>query len=139
MNLKSSLIAMVLALSVAAVVGCQAKPEVVPSSGPRPPLSPDHVKIYQKPPLRYERLGVVAVPVGGDVKWDDRGNADAGFDRLREQAAARGGNGILLVVDRPEYYGRILAGYHDTQYQVPYRLEPEKAAVAEAIYVIKER
>src|SRR5213083_2989370 len=98
--------------------GCQAKPEIIPSSGPRAAVPPDQVKIYQKPPLRYERLGVVSVAATRESPWDARGNADAGFDRLKEEAAQRGANGLLLVVDREQYYGRVLAGYHDTFYEV---------------------
>ena len=118
--------------------GCATKPEIVPSSGPRAATSADQVKIYAKPPLRYERLGVVSVMATRESPWDTRGNADEGFDRLKAEAAQRGANGLLLVVDRDEFYGRVLVGYHDTFYEVPYRLKPEKAAVAEAIYVLKE-
>ena len=42
-------------------------------------------------------LGVVSLPVGPDAKWDTRGNADRGFDRLKEMAAQRGANGLLLI------------------------------------------
>jgi hypothetical protein len=118
--------------------GCQTKSEIVPSSGPRAATSSDEVKIYAKPPLRYERLGVVSVQATREYPWDDRGNADEGFERLKAEAAKRGANGLLLVVDRDQFYGRVLVGYKDTFYEVPYRLKPEKAAVAEAIYVLKE-
>jgi hypothetical protein len=138
MRVKSAIATAVVTAMVLVAAGCATKPEIVESSGPRPAAPPEQVKIYPRPPLRYERLGVVTVPATRDTPWDARGNADAGFDRLKEEAARRGANGLLLVVDRPEYYGRVLAGYHDTFYEVPYRLKPEKAAVAEAIYVHKE-
>ena len=127
----------VMAAVVLGLLGCKTAPEIVPSSGPRMPTSPESVKLYQKQPLRYERLGVVSLPVGPDAKWDARGNADRGFDRLKEMAAQRGANGLLLMVDRPEYDGRVLVGYHDEFYQVPMKNNP-RAAVAEAIYVIHE-
>ena len=125
------------AVMVLGVAGCQSKPEIVPSSGPRMATSPESVKLYQKQPLRYERLGVVSLPLAPDAKWDAWGNADRGFDRLKELAAQRGANGLLLMVDRPEYDGRVLVGYHDEFYRVPYRNNP-RAAVAEAIYVLEE-
>ena len=127
----------VAAMVVVGLLGCKTAPEIVPSSGPRMPTSPESVKIYQKQPVRYERLGVVTLEVGPDTRWDARGNSDRGFDRLRELAAQRGANGLLLVVDRHEHDGRVLVGYHDVFYQVPIRNEP-RTAVAEAIYVIHE-
>jgi hypothetical protein len=133
MRVKSAI-----ALAMLFVAGCKSGPEIVPSSGPRPATSTDEVKIYPKPPLRYERLGVVSIPATREYPWDDRGNADEGFERLKAEAAKRGANGLLLVVDRDQFYGRVLVGYKDTFYEVPYRLKPEKAAVAEAIYVLKE-
>src|SRR5687767_12486072 len=117
------------------VTGCAS--EVVPSSGPRPPTDPSSVTIYQKEPQRYEILGPVAVPVGGDVRWDNRGDAAAGFDRLKSQAAAIGANGILLVGDDPQMT-KVLAGYKGAYYQVPVRPGKPDAAVARAIYVLKE-
>jgi hypothetical protein len=119
-----------------ALAGCASK--ALPSSGPRAPTSPQAVKLYQKPPYRYERLGLVSVPVDADVKWDASGNSDAGFDRLKEEAARRGANGLLLQVDRSQYDGRVLVGYHFTDYQVPYKDTTPRTAVAEAIYVVKE-
>ncbi len=133
------LLALVTALgALHGAAGCAAAPEVVPSSGPRPPSPPQSVKIYQKPPLRYEKLGLVVVPATKDTPWDARGNADSGFDRLKAAAAERGANGILLVVDEGQSQGTILAGYHNTFYQVPYQREPQRAGVVEAIYVLKE-
>ena len=123
-------------MAVATIVtGCAS--EVVPSSGPRAPTSASAVAIYQKEPQRYELLGPVEVPVGGEVRWDSRGEAVAGFDRLKAQAAAMGANGILLMGDDPNMT-RVLAGYKGTFYQVPVRYGKPDAAVAKAIYVLKE-
>lgn len=117
------------------VTGCAS--EVVPSSGPRAATDPATVRIYQKEPHRYEIMGNVEVPVGGDVRWDERGEAVAGFERLKAQAAARGANGILLVGDNPQMT-RVLAGYKGTFYKVPVRYGKPDVAVAKAIYVLEE-
>jgi hypothetical protein len=129
-------IAWVPAMLVLGVMGCSGS-KVLPSSGPRAAGSPDAVKLYQTPPHRYERLGQVSVPVGGDVHWDASANADAGFDRLKEGAAQLGANGLLLQMDGPDY-GRVLAGYHNTYYQVPFKNSTPRTAVAEAIYVVEK-
>ena len=116
--------------------GC-AKPEVVPSSGPRSPTNANAVDIYPKEPKKYERLGIVAVPIGGDVKWNERGEATAGFDKLKAGAAAVGANGILLSPPPSEGMGSVLASYHGTFYQVPVRMGNPKAVAVQAIYVIE--
>jgi hypothetical protein len=132
---NSLVVARVLQFLVLIVVaGCG--PEVVPSSGPRAPTDPSQVSIYQKEPKRYEILGNVEVAVGGDVRWDSKGEANAGFERLKAQAAARGANGILLSGDSPEMM-RVVARYKGTWYQVPVRTETPKTAVAKAIYVLE--
>ena len=123
-------------LSMAAVILTGCASEVVQPTGPRNPTTPDQVKIYQKAPKRYELIGSVEVPVGGDVRWDSRGEANAGFDKLKAAAAARGANGLLLEGDDPQMT-RVVAGYHGTWYQVPVRAKPD-TAVGKAIYVIKE-
>jgi hypothetical protein len=114
--------------------GCS--PEVVPSSGPRSPTNPASVEIYPKEPKKYEKLGVVEVPVGGDVRWDEKGEATAGFERLKAGAAAVGANGILLNPPPAPGMASVLAGYKGTFYQVPVRPGNPKAVAVQAIYVI---
>ena len=124
----------VIILVLVAAAGCG--PTVVPSEGARPPLDPSQVSIYQKEPQRYEILGTVEVPVGGEVRWDRNGEANAGFERLKAQAAARGANGLLLKADEPDTLG-VVVGYKGTFYQVPVRMEPARTAVAKAVYVLE--
>ena len=117
--------------------GCKSH-EVVPSSGTRAPTRAEDVKIYAKHPDKYERLGVVSVAVTPEVRFDERGDANLGFDRLKQQAAAKGANGLLLPPDGVEGSDAMATvGYHGTFYQVPLRAQP-RTAMAEAIYVIEE-
>jgi hypothetical protein len=117
------------------VVGCQS--EVVPNSGNHPPTTPAQVKFYQDPPKKYEVLGTVEVPVGGEVRWDEKGDATAGFEKLKSQAAALGANGVLLATDNP-MTPRVGAGDNCTFYQVPLRTGNPSVAMAKAIWVLKE-
>ena len=128
-----------LAIGAGAVMsnGC-AKSEVVRSTGPHTPTTPEQVKIYPKAPKKYEVLGTVTVPIGGDVRWDDRGDADAGFERLKAEAAKLGANGLLLEAPPGASEARVLAGYKGTYYQVPVKLNP-RTAVAQAIWVVEEK
>ena len=119
------------------VSGCKSH-EVVPSSGNRPPTRAEDVKIYPKHPDKYERLGVVSIPVTPEVRFDERGDANLGFDRLKAAAAQRGANGLLLPPEGVEGSDALATvGYHGTFYQVPLKSKP-RTAMAEAIYVIEE-
>jgi hypothetical protein len=117
--------------------GCAPKPEVVPSSGPHPATVPEQIKIYQNQPARYERLGLVTVPIAADARWDERGHAKAGFDKLKQKAAALGANGVLL--DLPPGVGDyvVLVGDGENFYRVLMRRKPREAR-ADAIFVLKE-
>jgi hypothetical protein len=119
------------------IAGSGCSPEVVPSSGPRMPTSPAAVEIYPKEPKKYEKLGVVEVPVGGDVRWDEKGEATAGFEKLKAGAAAVGANGILLNPPPAPGMGLVVAGYKGAFYQVPYRTGNPKVVAVQAIYMIE--
>ena len=118
------------------VLGVACSPKVVPSSGTRPPTDAKDVMIYTKEPKKYEQLGDVEVPVGGDVKWDRNGDATAGFEKLKAAAAARGANGILLKVGGSDVES-VVAGYRGKFYPVPVRRGTPSVAVVPAIYVIE--
>lgn len=119
------------------LMGC-ASSEVVPASGPRPALDASAVKVYQTAPKKYEKHGLVEVPVTGSTSWAERGDATAGFDRLKAQAASRGANGLLLTLDPKDFKLMVTAADRGTFYQVPLQETPRRA-VAEAIYVIEEK
>lgn len=125
-------------LLAAAVVGCQSKPEVVPSSGPRAPTSSANVKIYEKAPKKYELLGTVTVSRAEGAKWDQRGEANAAFDNAKGKAAALGANGLLVDAPAGEMDARATAGYHGKFYQVPIKGRPP-VGMFQAIYVHEEK
>jgi len=128
------LLAGVVALLLA---GCASNPKVLPSSGPHPPTTADQVQIYQTAPSEYEVIDVVYAPITADTHWDDQGNADKGFDKLKADAAAVGANGLLLTAPPNSADLAVIAGYHGMMYKVPIRSQP-KAAVCQAIWVVKQ-
>ena len=129
----SAAISLLVAFGV--VGGCAS--EVRQPSGARPPADPRDVTIYPKAPKKYEDLGMVEVPIGGDVRWDARGDATPGFEKLKAAAAAKGANGILLAGPSPDM-PRVLAGYKGTFYKVPLREENPRSVVVKAIYVLEQ-
>ena len=70
---------------------------------PRPPISPEAVRVYQVPPRHFERIAIIDSPAGMSWIFPDRPSMELGVSRLRQQAAALGANGILLqrVYDVP--------------------------------------
>jgi hypothetical protein len=129
-----------LIVGIAAVifVGCSTNPKVLPTTGPHPATDPNLVMVYQTPPSQYEILGQVEAPIGGNVHWDDQGNADAGFDLLRRKAAEMGGNGLLMAAAPNTTDLLVIAGYHGMMYKVPVRSANPKAAVCQAIWVVAQ-
>jgi hypothetical protein len=128
----SAAIAILVAIGV--IGGCSS--EVRQPSGARPPTDPRDVAIYPKQPKKYEDLGTVEVPIGGDVRWDARGDATPGFEKLKAAAAAKGANGILLAGPKPDM-PRVLAGYKGTFYQVPLHEGTPRSVMVQAIYVLE--
>ena len=63
---------------------------------PRPPISPEAVRVYQVPPRHFERIAFINSSAGTSWIFPDRPSMEVGISRLREQAAALGANGILL-------------------------------------------
>jgi len=117
------------------LIGCGH--EVVPTTGPHPQLAGEQVKIYQKPPAKFELLGRVEVPITKELSWDASGDANAAFDMLKSKAGAMGATGILLDLEHKDQYHWTTAGYHGQFYQVPMRIKPD-VAMADAIFVVKE-
>jgi hypothetical protein len=124
-----------LAAMVLIAMGCQS--EVVPNSGNHPPTAAAQVVLYQDPPKKYQDLGTIEVPVGGDVHWDEKGDATAGFEKLKSQAAALGANGVLLATDNP-MMPKVVAGTGGMYFRVPLRSGNPSVAMAKAIWVVKE-
>ena len=69
----------------------------------RPPISPALVQVYFHPPeARYEEIAMLDTSSRGAFAFTAQGKTDAVIQRLKEEAAKLGANGVLLqgVVDR---------------------------------------
>src|SRR5919106_2368628 len=76
------------------ICGCATRTIIV--GQPRPPISPEAVRVYQVPPRHFERIAIINSSAGTSWIFPDRPSMELGISRLREQAAALGANGILL-------------------------------------------
>jgi hypothetical protein len=63
----------------------------------RPPTNPGDVRIYTAPPKRYEQIALLDATSGGSLARNDEHGADEAVQRLREEAAKLGANGVLLT------------------------------------------
>jgi hypothetical protein len=129
----------VVVLSAVWLTACSS--EVVPSSGPHAPTAPYQVLMYGKPPRKYEIIGNLSLPITPELRWDDRGDANAAFTQLIQQAAALGANGIYFDPNIPGATVTAIAGYHGVFYTVPVHADPTtptRTVLATAIWVIDQ-
>lgn len=85
----------VLSAVVAAVLmGCASSAVVVGQV--RAPISPAQVKLYLNPPKRFEQVALLESSSKASWAVSDQGKTDVVIQRLKEEAANIGANGILL-------------------------------------------
>lgn len=113
-------------------------PEIVPTTGPHPATLASQVKIYQKQPSKYEKLGILELPAKPTTNWQESADATPAFTELRTRAAALGANGLLLMDDNPNANDvDVGAKFEGQYYLVPVRRDT-KSVLVQAIWVISE-
>ena len=83
----------------------------------RPPISPDEVQIYTRPPtVPYEEIARLQTSSQGSFSFTAQAKTDAVIKRLKMEAAKLGANGVLLegIGDQPS--GSIGTGGGSTSY-----------------------
>ena len=63
---------------------------------PRPPIDPTTVKLYTSPPPKFEEIAIIEASSKSSWAISDQGKMDKVIERLKEEAAALGANGILI-------------------------------------------
>ena len=63
---------------------------------PRPPITPAMVKLYLAPPTKYEQIAIIEASSKNSWAVGSQAKMDKGIQRLKEEAASLGANGILL-------------------------------------------
>jgi hypothetical protein len=64
---------------------------------PRPPISPDRVKVYWDAPRKYDRIAIITKGSGGSWIFSNNNEVDSAIARIRMEAAKLGANGIILT------------------------------------------
>ena len=76
------------------VAGCASSSIVVGTK--RPAIQPSQVKIYLHPPKKYEEIALVEASSKSSYSITDQGKMEVVIERMKEEAAKIGANGLLL-------------------------------------------
>jgi hypothetical protein len=97
-----------LILLTATLAGCATSSVVVGTV--RPAISPTAVKLYLHPPKKFEEVALLESSSQASFAFTDQGKMDVVIERMKEEAARLGANGILLNGTRNQTVGSIGTG-----------------------------
>lgn len=97
----------------------------------RPPIAPEQVKVYLRPPAKYEEIALLDASSKNSWAVTQQAKMNKAMERLKAEAAGLGANGILLGGSGTEYGARVVAGVG----AVPV---VHRSATGVAIYVSEE-
>lgn len=126
---------------VALLAGCASSHVLVGKA--RPPIYPDQVKLYLRPPAKFEEIALLEASSKASWAITQQGKMNKAIERLKEEAAQLGANGVILQGSGTEYVGSVNTGTatatgntaYGTGVSVPVM---HKAASGVAIFVIEE-
>ena len=76
----------------------------------RPPIAQDQVRLYTHPPDHYEEIAIVQSSSKQSFSPGDQAKIDKVIQRLKEQAAQLGANGVLIQGLGDQYAGSVGSG-----------------------------
>jgi hypothetical protein len=76
----------------------------------RPAISPEQVKLYLRPPKKFEEIALLESSSRNSWAITSQGKMDTVIQRLKEEAAKLGANGILIQGTGSEYGGSVNTG-----------------------------
>jgi hypothetical protein len=82
----------------------------------RPAISPQSVRLYYRPPPKYEEIATVEAGSQGSIALTSQQNMDKAIERLKAEAAKLGANGVLLQGVQDTQGGSIGVGGGTTSY-----------------------
>lgn len=119
-----------------AIVSCASSHVLIGKK--RSPIPPEDVTIYSKPPAKYEEIAFVNANSKASWSFTDQGKTDKVIERLKNEAAKLGANGLIIKTLGSEFGGMV--GHTDINtgntYMAPVN---RKAGSGVAIYVIQEK
>ena len=106
---------LLLAAILACAGACSTSSHVLIGSA-RPPIPPQSVQLYYRPPPRYEEIATVQASSQGSMALTSQQNMDKAIERLKAEAAKLGANGVLLQGVQDTQGGSIGLGGGSTSY-----------------------
>jgi len=82
----------------------------------RPPITPDRVKIYSHPPANYQEIAVLDASSKSAFGTGGQKSVDKVIERLKNEAAKLGANGVILEGFRDSQSGSIGTGVGSDSY-----------------------
>jgi hypothetical protein len=101
--------------AMALLTACSTSSHVLVGT-PRPPISPDSVRVYMQPPPKYEQIAAINANSKGSLAVTGQQNMDKAIARLKEEAAKLGPNGVLLQGVQDTQSGSIGTGVGSSSY-----------------------
>jgi hypothetical protein len=102
-------------LAAVGLVGCAPSSHVLVGTA-RPPISPADVKIYLQPPPTFEEVAVLNASSKSAFGPGGQSATDKVIERLKEQAAKLGANGIILEGFSDRQTGSLGTGVGSSSY-----------------------
>lgn len=99
----------IILMTVSALAACASSHILVGQA--RPAVSPDQVKVYLRPPAKFEEVAVLEASSRNSWAVSSQGKMNKVVDRLKVEAAKLGANGVLLQGAGSEYGGSVSTGY----------------------------
>jgi len=103
------------ALIACAAAGCSTSSHVLVGTA-RPPLAAESVRVYYRPPPKYEEIATIQASSQGSLALTSQQNMDKAIQRMKAEAARVGANGILLQGVYDTQSGSIGVGGGSTSY-----------------------
>ena len=103
------------ALTACAAAACATSSHVLIGTA-RPPISPGSVRVYYRPPPKYEEIATISASSQGSLALTSQQNMDKAIERMKAEAARVGANGILLQSVQDTQGGSTGAGVGNTSY-----------------------
>jgi hypothetical protein len=97
------------------LAACSTSSHVVVGT-PRPPIAPESVRVYLQPPPHYEQIATVNASSQGSLALTSQQNMDKAIERMKNEAAKLGANGVLLQGVQDAQTGAIGLGGGNTSY-----------------------
>jgi hypothetical protein len=98
-----------IAAAAALLAACSTSSHVLVGTT-RPPISPESVKVYLEPPPKYDQIATLDATSQGSFAFTSQQNTDKAIERMKQEAAKLGANGILLPGVQDWQSGSIGAG-----------------------------